>query len=224
MRYFFAFIAFLVVFQVADRWLGWPREIVMRSKVQYKDGKAIEGDRVRTWRLEIPQEYNMRFWRYGSWLNKHTGPFFNYRHFSGSEIYSLKNRGNFDSIKILANLDPVTKNVTPVWRRKDPRLIQFGFGIYNGNRHILGLEHENYCKLRTGPRQPKILIEKDGPPKTKGCWTEACIFRIGFNGWPAHFSVNRKFLEEKSSQDDVCRIAREKLQSWTVHVDDLRVE
>jgi len=211
---------------IAD-YYNLPKVIGLRTSVQYQNGNMIEAPNTQEWNLEIPRNFHVNYDFYGSWFSRNIIGIFTPSMSFGSKVYKknpFKVSNNTQSVYVFSGIDPTTDLIIARGKFRSPKFkgtptLQFGFTFKN-KPFPKQLAQDEFCvyeeeySYRRGAEINNGICVQDHP---------TCTFRINYNGWQAHATVDKKYFRQQSKKE-MCKIALAQINAWTVHVDDLRIK
>ena len=216
-----------LVNEVIARYLGLSWVILMRTSVQYENNILVKAPRVQTWRLEIPREYTMRYYAYGSWFDRNILALFNRKLSFGSLVYSKEilpgQTHNISVVSILSGVDPVQDVIMASGAYDSPRFKgtpthSFTFSIQNQPAKQRLVDNE-FCLTEQAYDNRKPTKKNIGDC---AAGNKNCSYIVNYKGWFASVSVSKDYIKVRS-KDEICKLAVQKIDKWTVQVDDLRI-
>lgn len=191
-------------------WRGDANDIVLRTWIEYQDGKYGRGDRIREWHFKTPPEILAH--RYHAFLDPVFDPQRMDSDRGGQSVYFTTHIDKADAV--------VPYRPQP---GGDPNRA-FAIDMNNGALDALTPAREDFClttdeldRLHNQKIRDAQGLALNRCPPTNG----NCSIYLNYHGWDVSVSVAREGLYRDPQK--VCSILRSTLDRWTVSVDDLRV-
>jgi hypothetical protein len=196
----------VAVAATAYQWsLGWmPKwsighSYVLRSATVWRQGKPKKSDRILKWKLRIPEPFFVRTDAYYATAYDHG--------LRRKKTAWRRFSSGYSDLWIIGSLLP-DGNLSADWRSRTRN--QFDIQIANGDG-LFDQFSMDYC-VTDNERLAAVRRRKK---------RENGIIYMSFKGWPASVAVSSKELYSHPGQ--ACEILRNILASWTVSIDDRRL-